>query len=370
MNIIDYVKWRGDLTLKERCFNDVDGFALIMLAYINYDGIDLSEGLTIRQCWQKITEKQIEKNGSYHQQNHYDLMKEMAGSCRFRDLIISDYDHLTLLQQEQQFAAVTVKLDDDLHFVSFRGTDGTLVGWKEDFNMAFQFPVAGQTYSKIYLRNIMEKYTGQFIIGGHSKGGNLAMYAASQMEQTDRINKVFNLDGPGFRSDYLRDEHYLSIMDKTVNYLPESSIVGRLLYNDYQNVAIKTCTDDIFWQHYVYNWLIDVTKPLTCEKLSVESDFINDSIDQWQEQLSLEDKKLTIDIVYSTLVENNITNTEELFNNKLSCLKNLLNRFSKSEGEAKDIMINVCKSLISVSSKTFFDSYFRKDRKNENPDNQ
>ena len=158
------------------------------------------------------------------------------------NVIIGEHYPSRFRNNEEQFSAVTILMPNGMIYVSYRGTDNTIVGWKEDLNMSFKELVPAQTTAKNYLNKIAEKYKDkQIIVGGHSKGGNLAVYAAAYCEPKiqDRIIKVYNNDGPGFCDKVVNSEEYNRILNKVHTYIPKSSIIGRLLNHKEETTDLK-----------------------------------------------------------------------------------------------------------------------------------
>ena len=166
-NVFDYLDWRGDLTLDLVPLCDVDALVLSRLSYLPLDGLVPPEGAPVGALMrQLLTSKPpllLPEDGRF--------IPALAASQRFCEMWIMDYVNQIDLESQTQFAAITVALGDGRHFVAFRGTDGTLVGWKEDFNMAFTCPVPAQRLAAHYAASAMLRFPGEFLLGGHSKGG-------------------------------------------------------------------------------------------------------------------------------------------------------------------------------------------------------
>lgn len=366
MNIIDYVRWRGDMTMKEREYNSVDAMILCMLAYIEWDYV-LDEGpKKLSEAYGQLKLMEEHHTRTHHNPDHYRLMDELAKSRRFGDLMISEYQKHFLEEKQQQFTAITIQLERNVYFIAFGGTDNSLVGWKEDFNMLFTYPVPSQSDALDYLTLWVKRHPlSRFYVGGHSKGGNMAMYAAMMLNNPRKILKVYNLDGPGFPKQILTTEQYRSIRDSITGFLPESSIIGRMFEADYRSFIVKASTNDLVNQHFVYSWLIDVTKPETVPTFSNRSDFFERALTQWYEELTEEMKRKTVNVIYSTLQEMNVTTVEEVFSRKFSIGRALINKYSQLDENTKNIMTAVIKSLISISGKNLFEQFDRR-RTDEN----
>lgn len=195
-NIFDYMKWR-DIDLQKVEFNEIDNLILSRLSYFPFDGIlSKKEEITLKEAYERT--KILGTTGRTLQAEDIDLYPILANSKRFGKVKITEFINKIELVEEEQFSAITVLLPDKTIYVSYRGTDNTIIGWKEDFNMSFSELVASQTDAVNYLNDIAKKYPNEIRVGGHSKGGNLAVYAAAfcKEEIKKRIIKVYNNDGP------------------------------------------------------------------------------------------------------------------------------------------------------------------------------
>ena len=185
-NIMDYLDWRGDLPLTVSPFNEVDGLILAELSFINFEGIvpppELGRGVPLRDAagtyFARHNGQEIDM-GVLVPGRIPDLMCRMAHSVRFGGMLLNGYCELMDDAREQQFAALTVELGDGSIYLSYRGTDDTIVGWKEDLNMGYLEVIPSQTRALEYLGRMTRQYPdAKLRIGGHSKGGNLAVYSA------------------------------------------------------------------------------------------------------------------------------------------------------------------------------------------------
>ena len=229
-NVFDYLDWRGDLTLDLVPLCDVDAVVLSRLSYLPLDGLVPPEGAPVGALMRQLLASKppllLPEDGRF--------IPALAASQRFCEMWIMDYVNQIDLESQTQFAAITVALGDGRHFVAFRGTDGTLVGWKEDFNMAFTCPVPAQRLAAHYAASAMLRFPGEFLLGGHSKGGNLAVYAAAFCPAAlqERIAAVYNNDGPGFDAEVIALPGYQRICARVQTFVPQSSIVGMLLEHE------------------------------------------------------------------------------------------------------------------------------------------
>ena len=227
-NMLDYLRWRGDIPLDAMPLSEVDGLILAQLAMLRWekgleDAAPMSE-LARRMAGQTVSD-------GYDPQSDGKLISLCGESARFSGTIVSDYVQDFDPAAEKQFSAVTLHLSQDMHYVAFRGTDSTIVGWQEDFNMAFSKPVPAQEAARDYLKAALKRFPGPLRVGGHSKGGNLAMYAAATISDAARarVLGVFNNDGPGLSERAGAAALYDNIEDRLFSFVPQSSVVGLLL---------------------------------------------------------------------------------------------------------------------------------------------
>lgn len=266
-NIMDYLEWRGDLTFDQSELNIVDALILSNLTYINYPDADEKQK-PLRQCWKEWLDVPADiqfKGLDIMEKPVRALAKAAAESDRFKDLLLTRYRESSSEELEKQFSAMTFLLPNDSLFIAFRGTDNTLLGWKEDFNMAFTNGTPSQEAATAYATEILETWPDRAIhLGGHSKGGNLAVWAAVHLPPSmqARVKCVYNNDGPGFAGDLQSSPGFLNIRDRIFSFVPESSIVGVLMgcceYLTVESSGLSLLQHDPFtWRvsgkRFVYN---------------------------------------------------------------------------------------------------------------------
>ena len=202
--ILDYIKWRGDLTFEERPLNHIDYLICSVISYFPFEKVVQEEDciLTVEELYQEMVKNQVREK-DFLMFNDAELLKLLAKSKRYKDLKLTRFVSVTNLDKEKQFAALTVLLPNHYVYISYRGTDDSFVGWKEDFNMTYLDVVPAQLSAVQYLDELKPRLFTKILVGGHSKGGNLAIYAAlhCQNKIKSRIKHVFNYDGPGFLKD-------------------------------------------------------------------------------------------------------------------------------------------------------------------------
>ena len=258
--ILDYLKEYGDYTLEEKAFNEVDSLILSQFAYLKFDDlapapVEHKPMVSLQELLDHKDYEHLYADERYRKDNTA-LFLGLYHSRRFRDMAVWNYVNQIDLRTETQFSAVTYRLPDGVCYVAYRGTDETIVGWKEDLNLAFSEPVLGQRMSVDYLNRVAEDIKGSFYVGGHSKGGNLATYACMNCDEKvrSRILTIYDHDGPGFRPEVKAQGAYDEIAGRIQKTIPHSSLVGMLLYTEgaYRVVESKKIG---LAQHNPYTWL-------------------------------------------------------------------------------------------------------------------
>lgn len=303
-NINDYLLWRGDIELDSKNrFNEVDSMIMARFSYLRFDKIKINKAETIEKISAKM--KDLD-NDEFLYNGDKDLITNLGQSLRFKDMKVTDYIKTNEKETEKQFGAVTVHLSDKEMYISFIGTDSTVYGWKEDFNMAFMDSVPCQVAGKEYVEKVAEKYPNKKIrIGGHSKGGNVAIYSAITISKDiqDRIIKVYNYDGPGFNKEIINKYKSSSILRKIETYLPQDSMIGRIMTHE-EKCTISYSIEKGIYQHDIYSWQVLGKDLVKSESLTESSELFNKSLTEWLDTTTNEQRKIFFDgifeVIYST----------------------------------------------------------------------
>ncbi len=287
-NIFDYLHWRADVPFSAAPFNDVDNLILSELVYTDFGGIVSDDGSAVslaeaRDRFYALHERaEIEARTAYSYTARAPfLMDAMLEGARFRELRLCAYETLTDKDDAVQFAAVTFLLPDGTAFLAFRGTDGTVVGWKEDLILSYHSGTVGQLRAADYLARVATLTDLPLRVGGHSKGGNCAVYAAAMASPTvqDRIERIWTNDGPGFREEVRSREGYQRIQPKCVSIVPDTSVIGLLLDCDCLCKVVKSSADGLV-QHDGFTWECGPTDFLLAEQ-SRKGAYLEKAVDHW-----------------------------------------------------------------------------------------
>ena len=358
-NVIDYVKWRGDLTLEESEFNEIDSLILNRFSYFPLDSImKENEVVSIKELSERF-EREDKENLKILWKDDAELFPIMGKSKRFGEMIAVENKNKLERKMEEQFSAVTVILPDNTIYISYRGTDNTLIGWKEDLNMSFKSHIESQLDAKEYLENIAKKYQDKKIrIGGHSKGGNLAVYASvfANPEVKSRIINVYNDDGPGFHEDITNTEDYKKAIGKVITYIPQDSIIGMLLNHEEKFTVIQSTQKGVM-EHDVYSWQVIGKNFVVLNEVTNGSKFIDKTIKNWLDNLDLHTREQVIDIVFEII---NSTEANTLSDLKLSLMKNakiILSAYNHIDNENKKMIIATITAFIAIIKENVKEEY-------------
>ena len=262
--VFDYLRWRGDLTLAQDGFNEVDSLILCIISYINLKKLrqlwsfDPKDAMPMGDVCRQLTEEDEQLGLSTL--DYIPLMRAAAETARFRDVSLFAFESLHDETQQMQFAAVSFLLPDGSVYVAYRGTDMTIVGWQEDFNMSFLSAVPAQLKATEYAEAVARACPRRPLrIGGHSKGGNLAAWAAVHLDeklQRKRLISAYNNDGPGFSRDLVNEPCYQAVADRLFTFIPASSIVGVLLEHA-EDYEVVDSTARSIMQHEPLSWCVE-----------------------------------------------------------------------------------------------------------------
>ena len=277
-NILDYIKWRGDLPFDRIGPNEVDGLILAETAMFSWERFPENAG-SLREAAEGF---EGPVSDGFTAENDAKALRLLCESERFGGMRVCDYVNEFDEAADLQFSAVTLRMADGSAYVAFRGTDGTIVGWKEDCCLAFSKPVAAQEAARKYLERAAEACAGPILTGGHSKGGNLAMYAAAC--QTDavlrRIRAVYNYDGPGLSDRMDAPAMYRRIADRLKTFVPQGSVVGMLLAHPQEYGIVRSNSISVL-QHDPYSWQVEGPRFVRMPKLSQDSVRFDAAFHRW-----------------------------------------------------------------------------------------
>ncbi len=345
-NIIDYINWRGDLSFDASPFNEVDAAIFARFSYMDLKNIVLysAKGMSLKNAYQKYARK---KECRIYWELDPELFKKMSESKRYQDLTLSFYIERNNAIKVEQFSALTISIRNDLHFVSYRGTDSTVNGWKEDLMMTFDESVPSQEEAKRYLKRVSNTLEGDFYIGGHSKGGNLSVYASIMSDDTltNRIKGVYSFDGPGLHKNILEKAGNKKIVNSIYTYIPQSSVFGRMLNHSEQMLMVHSASTGLL-QHDLYSWTV-MQKTFNLEKDNTAfSRVFETTFQDYLSNLTRDDRKKVVDVIFNAIAECGEVNTiEELAKGLMFNLLKVVKHLSDLERDDQALISEAIKVL-------------------------
>lgn len=351
-NVFDYLEWRGDLTFKQSEFNEIDALILSIFAYLDFTCVKSNTILFFQDAVTYINQLPNElkyKGPSIIMRFVVELANQAAQSSRFKDIGVLGYQSITDEVQEIQFAAITFLLADQTAFLSFRGTDNSLVGWKEDFNMCFIDGIPSQIEAAKYATKIAQQVNMPLRLGGHSKGGNLSIWASTQLlsNYKNAIIDIYSNDGPGFSTDFLQSDQYLDIKNKIRSFVPESSIVGVLMEHD-EYTIIRSSNPSLL-QHDPFSWLVQGTHFVYNDSRSFSGRQFERIISSWLRAMSKQEREELIESIYDIIISSNAKTLDDLDKKKIKSLLSMQKTF-------REMGIKKQSQLLLSISKVIFNS--------------
>ena len=342
-NIMDYISWRGDLSFAQSPFNEVDNLILACFSYVNLDGIPAvsgQKGIELKKLVKEFkklhTIKELEADKLFIRLAPF-MMFEMAKSVRFGNCVIRNYVNEIVTEAEQQFSAVEIVLDDGTSYISFRGTDDTIIGWKEDFNLSTGV-VPAQERAVEYMERISDKAYGMLRVGGHSKGGNLAIYGSVMCKSAhDKILEIYSNDGPGFSKEFQESPETAEMMPKIIRIIPEYSIIGTLLEHEKQPIIVASTSRGLL-QHDGFSWEVQGPGLVRRDSLNKTALRFIEILHKWIDGMDTEQKRLLIEDLFATLQASGYENLSGVQSGGLKSLAAMVKRLDKFAPESRGMM--------------------------------
>ena len=355
-NINDYLKWRGDIYIsKEFPLNELDNMILSRFSYLPFDRVSLNKVETTKSLYKKM---QKFSNGVFLYNGDKEMIELMSKSKRFNEMSVTDFEFDFDKSIEKQFAAITVHLSNKEMFISFCGTDRSITGWKEDFNLAYMENIPAQLEALEYLKKQAKKYNNKKIyIGGHSKGGNIAIYSAIKAPKKiqKRIVMISNYDGPGFSRHMIESIENKEIISKIHSVIPQESIIGRLLEHKEKTYIVKSIEKGLY-QHDIFSWEVEKDNIVRLPNVDKFSEVVNDTVREWLQKTTPEQRKIFVDGIFSILYSTEVSTFKEFWS---SILRNTPTMFRAYKGiNEKD------RKMITNMMKEFGKSYYSAFRRN------
>ena len=336
-NILDYLDWRGDLTFEQSPFNEVDNLILACFSYLDLDEIaEVKNGntLSVEELCKVFSKKEVKAESAFLQ-NTPVLLEKMAYSDRFRKCVVGSFVNEISAGKAQQFSAVTVEIPDGTAYISFRGTDDTIVGWKEDFNLS-NGVVPSHRKALEYLELKGTYMQSMIRVGGHSKGGNLAMYTAMECGDTvqEKILSVYDNDGPGFPEDFFSAEKAELVLPKVTRIIPEASVIGMLLNHQKEPVIVASTQKGIL-QHDAFTWEVIGPSFIQRESLTRRAAASDRSLHKWIDHMDEKERAHLIGELFSVLEATGADTISQIQEGGLKSLAAMVRQLDRLEPQSK-----------------------------------
>ena len=314
-NMVDYLAWRGDLSFETSPWNEIDGLLIATLSYLDFHGGRDPKGWTLEEM-ARIDLLQEGTSPSFaNRKKAFDSMSKSArfGGCRLHHAIA-----MTDPEIGMQFAALCLDLPDGVTCVAFRGTDNTVVGWREDFDMAYTTRVPAQEAAALYLVRAAALSKRPLRLVGHSKGGNLAAYAAAcaPARVQNRIESIWSYDGPGMNRETSQTEGYLRVRDRIRSYIPQTSIIG-LLMDFFEPYTVVRSSVSGISQHEPMTWQVYGPRFRTLEAVDQTAVVVRDTLHEWLQNSTPEQRADFVDTLFSMVESTRATRISDLTGEKL-----------------------------------------------------
>jgi hypothetical protein len=359
-NVFDYLNWRGDLSFLRDGFNEVDNLIFASLSYIDFENVVPNahgQGITLAQAAGQI--KSLNRLGPMgaFQSRYPDLLVRAAETARFKDVILSCYITKADEKVPNQFAAVIFSNAAKEHYIAYRGTDDNLAGWKEDFLMSFKEVVLAQKQAAAYLNKYALPLRGRVYLGGHSKGGNLAVFAAAHSSERlrSKIAAVYNNDGPGFHTSLLKSEGYAKIESRVRTIIPKSSVIGLLLEHG-ENYKIVASTENGIVSHNPLTWGICGSTFVHEKELSKSSQKTNVALRTWLGTLTLPQRELFTEALFDVIRASGAQTLSDLTKERLTVVDAMIKKYLSIDKETRRMLRDTVITFFSVRQKILMES--------------
>ena len=347
-NIFDYLTDVQYDSFYDLPLNELDILALTELTYLSFDNL-LNQSVNHLS---DVATHVPRESTMLTNKERLQLLDQLSQHKRFKNSKLSNFINEVDTELQKQFAAMTYRLDLDTYLIVFRGTDDSIIGWKEDFHMTYMKEIPAQKHALEYLEDFFKQYPKQkVIIAGHSKGGNLAVYAASQIqpELQEKISAVYTYDAPGLQAHLTETTGYQDVIPKIRRYVPQGSVIGMMLEVPDTPIVVRSLALGGIAQHNTFSWQTEGTHFVQLEAISSESLQIKDALKEWVDSVPDEELELYFDLFFGTILESGISSINELSSkNAIDHVRQLVSQAQTLEPEQVEILKNLTQLLLDA----------------------
>ena len=337
-DFFDYLNWRGDLSFDTIPFNKIDALLFAQLSYVLLDGV-VPESFTERKKLTQVA-KDFSRTTDYEERINIgflinkrttELMFKTAEVNRYRNVEVCGFRNIYNEENVEQFAAITFIVDGK-PVIALRGTDDTIVGWKEDFNIAWMPEIPAQKDALKYFNDAAEAFKDDFVLVGHSKGGNLVINTAVKCKKDlqKRISDVYNFDGPGFSSDFFKTEEYKAVEKKIHSFYPGFSVVGMIFHHPKEYEIVKS-EGFAFWQHDAMNWQIMGSDFINEADFTEESRIFYNAFNEWIDKLEPSQRKDFVETMFCILEASGAKTNNEIEKDALKATARMVAAYAEMD---------------------------------------
>lgn len=351
--IFDYLDYVAYDSIYDRPFKELDVLALTELTYLPFDRIVPQGDTTNIEVRLSDAVELVDRTTDFIvTDQHLQLLDDLASSKRFKNIKLLNYVNEYDPDVQKQFAAMTYRLTMDVYLVVFRGTDDTLIGWKEDFHMTYMDHVPAQRRAASYLQNVMKEFPkGRFLVAGHSKGGNLATYACSYLpdQLSEQVHAIYCYDAPGLNKSIIKTEGYQRIAHLIHRFVPQGSIVGMMLEVPEPTTIVKSRAFGGFAQHDAFTWMVEKDGFVTLDQTNPDSQQMDQTLKQWVREVPDSQLKKFFDTFFGLFLDAGITSINDLMNLKnFSKIKDIFQNTQDLDPTEREMLERLAKQLIDT----------------------
>ena len=341
--LLDYIRWRGDLSFEQCPFNPIDAAVFTQLVMLDLDGIaNLDKGITIKTAYQKYIDKGYdidEPVGLLISNNFNYLFRDIALSPRYKDLILCNYERVYEEKNPCQFAALTVRFNDFV-LISYAGTDDTIVGWHEDFELLYLDEIPSHRHAIDYLNRVSQKYQKKLVLCGHSKGAHLAMNSMLRADNklSKKITSVYCFDGPGINKKLYENIKISDNLSKIVSYIPYRSSIGKL-FDHYEAYKIVDSSANLLFQHDLFTWHLLRNDFIYKEEVSPDSLYMDEHFKKLIANLDVHQSEIFVNALFKVFYLTGSKTLTELSKNAGKILPGVVKLNKEEKNLFNDIIL-------------------------------
>ena len=345
-NLVSYIKENKNIDFNKKAFNELDAAIFARLSYINFEKVVKNGRYFAKKPIGNIfktliKDSKIDLRFKFHEDRT--LLEELASSKRFKNIYVYSYEEDKNIDLTKQFAAVTFLNKEKRNkfiVLSFRGTDGTYTGWKEDFEMCYKPVIPAQKEAEIYAKKVLRfSPIKKVYFVGHSKGGNLAIYASTFIKSS-KIDTIYCYDSPGFKKLFLNARAYKNVMSKIKHFVPQTSIIGRLMNSDYESIIVDS-NKTLLYQHNIYNWNVEKDEFRRLDKFTFISNKLKKILDQSLEKMNNEQKQEFVESLFNVIKEMTDNDIIQFGDSFLSFALRFRKAFKMQNDETKKLIYSI-----------------------------